>query len=74
MRINQDKCKVMMFNSSRMYNCTPNLTLSDTGPDVNHLEVVDSLLLLGLIVRSDMRWCDNTNYICQKGCKRLWVF
>ena len=29
--------------------------------------------MLGLVIRSDMRWCDNTNYICQKGYKRLWI-
>ena len=73
MRINQDKCKVMIFNSSRKYDCTPKLTLSDMEPENNHLEVVDSFKLLGVMIRSDMRWCDNTNYICQKGYKRLWV-
>ena len=40
-----------------------------------YLEVVDSvkILGLGLIVRSDMRWYDNTNSMCQKGYKRLWM-
>ena len=73
MRINQDKCKVILFNSSRKYDCTPQLTLSDMGPADNYLEVVDSVKILGLIIRSDMRWYDNTNYMCQKGYKRLWM-
>ena len=39
----------------------------------NYLEVVESYKLLGLIVRSDMRWIDNTSRMCQKGYKRLWM-
>ena len=73
MRINQDKCKVILFNSSRKYDCTPKLTLSDMGSPDSYLEVVDSVKILGLIIRSDMRWYDNTNYMCQKGYKRLWM-
>ena len=30
-------------------------------------------LLLGVIMRSDMKWYDNTNHICQKGYARLWL-
>ena len=37
------------------------------------LEVVDNFKLLGVIIRSDMKWYDNTNYICQKGYARLWL-
>ena len=25
------------------------------------------------MIRSDMRWCDNTRYMCQKGYRRLWI-
>ena len=63
----------MLFNSSRKYDFTPKLTLSDVGSEKKSLEVVESFKMLGLIVRSDMRWCDNTNLMCQKGYKRLWM-
>ena len=71
MVINDNKCKVMLFNTSRKYDATPQLTLSDMG--VGCLEVVETFRLLGVIVRSDLRWCDNTNYLCKKGYSRLWL-
>ena len=72
MVINEDKCKVMIFNTSRKYDATPRLTLSGMGGN-DHLEVVESFKLLGIIIRSDLRWSENTDYLCQKGYKRLWL-
>ena len=37
------------------------------------LEVVESFKLLGVIIRCDLKWCDNTNFICKKGYSRLWM-
>ena len=71
MVISENKCKVMIFNNARNYDATPQLTLSDTG--VGCLEVVDTFKLLGVIIRSDLRWCDNTSYLCKKGYSRLWL-
>ena len=72
MVVNENKCKVMIFNNARNYDATPQLTLSDTG--VGCLEVVETFKLLGVIIRSDLRWCDNTNYyLCKKGFSRLWL-
>ena len=71
MRINQDKCKVMIFNSGRKYDGMPWLTLSGAGDC--YLEVVERFKLLGVIIRSDMKWYDNTDFICQKGYTRLWM-
>ena len=71
MVINTGKTKVMMFNPSRFYDGMPKLTLPDMGGD--YLELVESFKLLGVIIRSDMKWCDNTDYICQKGYSRLWM-
>ena len=39
-----------------------------------HLEVEDNIKLLGIIKRGDMKWDDNTTYICRKGYDRLWMF
>ena len=71
MQINESKSKVMIFNTGRKYDAMPKLTLSDTGD--NFLEVVEKFKLLGVIIRSDMKWYDNTDYICQKGYQRLWM-
>ena len=46
-------------------------TLSGTGGDF--LEVVDKVTLLGVKLRCDMRFSDNTDFICQKGYARLWM-
>ena len=53
------------------YDAIRKLTLSDTGD--NFLDVVEKFKLLGVIIRSDMKWYDNTDYICQKGYERLWM-
>ena len=37
------------------------------------MEVVDNVTLLGVRLRSEMRWCDNSDYICRKGFARLWM-
>ena len=71
MSINREKTKVMIFNPNRMYDGTPRLTLSDMGGE--HLEVVETFKLLGVMIRSDLKWSDNTDYICQKGYARLWM-
>ena len=71
MSINQNKCKVMIFNPHRAYAGMPKLTLS--GMRGNFIEVVETFKLLGVKIRSDLKWWDNTDYICQKGYKRLWV-
>ena len=48
MRINADKCKVMIFNTGRKYDGMPKLTLSGEGGD--YLEVVETFKLLGFII------------------------
>ena len=49
----------------------PRLTLPDMGGE--YLEVVEQFKLLGVVLRSDMKWYDNSDYICQKGYSRLWM-
>ena len=71
MLINKSKTKVMIFNPARRYDALPQLTLSGMGGE--NLEVVEQFKLLGLIFRSDNKWYDNTQYICQKGYTRLWM-
>ena len=37
------------------------------------LEVVEKYKLLGVVIRSDLKWNDNTDLICRKGYQRLWI-
>ena len=69
MKINGDKTKVMLFNNGRKFDFMPKISLDGQ----NNLEVVEKIKLLGVHIRSDLRWFDNTNHICKKGYKRLWV-
>ena len=71
MSLNEKKCKVMIFNPNKAYAGMPQLTLSGMGDCF--LEVVEKFKLLGIVVRSDLKWWDNTDYICQKGYSRLWL-
>ena len=71
MVINTNKCKVMMFHTGRKVDALPQLTIPGMGGD--NLEVVESFKLLGVKLRSDLRWVENTDYICKRGYNRLWM-
>ena len=68
MRINFKKTKVMVFNPCNSIDFMPELSLDD-----NELEVVDEIKLLGLVIRSDLKWVSNTENIVNKANKRLWI-
>ena len=61
MRINHDKTKVMLFNTSTKRDCMPRIPID--GSDDN-LEVVEQLKLLGIVITSKMKWHANTAYLC----------
>ena len=83
MVINEDKCKLMIFNTVRKYDATTRSTLSCMGEN-DHLEVVESVKLLGIIIKSDLQWCE-IMIICAKKaikdcgllggwkCKLIWT-
>ena len=69
MKINAEKTKVVLFNTSRRYDFTPQLVLNYK----TTLEVVEEFRLLGLIIQSDLGWQSNTNNICKKTNSRIWM-
>ena len=69
MLINGDKTKVMLFNTGRKYDFMPKLHLGNP----LHLEVVEKFKLLGVHIRSDLKWFENTDQICSKGYQRIWM-
>ena len=68
MKINQEKTKIMLFNSSKQRDFQPNLVLEG-----KHLEVVEQMKLLGVILTSDLKWHENTKHITKKAFGRLWL-
>ena len=68
MIINQKKTKLMIFNP-----CTSKDFMPDFKLDDNDLEVVEEVRLLGLIIRSDMKWHSNTDNMVTRANKKLWM-
>ena len=68
MEINYKKTKVMIFNPCTSIDVLPELSLEN-----HELEVVDEIRLLGIIIRSDLKWIANTENMVKKANKRLWI-
>ena len=68
MKINQKKTKLMLFNPCTSVDFMPDFQLGE-----NELEVVEEMRLLGVIIRSDLKWTANTEYIVKRAYKKLWV-
>ena len=68
MRLNQKKTKLIVFNPFRSLDLMPNICL-----DEQELELVEEIKLLGLTIRSDMKWVSNTENMVKKANKRLWL-
>ena len=69
MKVNKEKTKIMIFNTAKKSDCLPSLSIGES----RDLEVVESMKLLGVIIQSDMKWGQNTDFICKKGFSRLWM-
>ena len=68
MSINHDKTKLMIFNKSITIDFLPNFKFGE-----HEIEVIEKTKLLGLIITTDLKWEENTTYICQKAMARLWL-
>ena len=68
MRINLKKTKVMMFNPCWSIDFMPEFSIQD-----KEIEVVEEIRLLGIILRSDMKWHSNTENMVSKANKKLWM-
>ena len=67
MKIKYDKTKLMVFNPGRAKDFMPRFNFND-----REIEVVDEYKLLGVILRSDLSWNSNTNYMVKRANKKLW--
>ena len=68
MKINHLKTKLMCFNPCKSIQFSTEVTLDD-----NTLEVVTETKLLGLILRSDLKWSSNTTNMVRNANKCLWL-
>ena len=59
MRINQGKTKVTLFNTARLNDFMPRLSIDGN----THLEVVEEFKLLGVVFQSNLRWQAHTDFI-----------
>ena len=68
MKINQQKTKIMLFNTSTTNDFQPEMKI-----DGIKIEVVEQMKLLGVIISNDLKWHENTNFISKKAFGRLWL-
>ena len=68
MIINSEKSSVMKFSQSRTKDFPIEIKLDD-----QILEVKSKMKILGVILTSDLRWEANTEHICKRAYKNMWV-
>ena len=69
MKINPNKTKIIKFNKSRKHDFPPEVFISGD----QMLEVVPDTKLVGVIVSQDLKWEKNTDFICTRARRKLWV-
>ena len=68
MQINYKKTNLMVFNPCTSKDFQPQFVIDD-----QLLEVVEESRILGLIVRSDLKWTSNTKNMVKRAYGRLWM-
>ena len=68
MAINYEKTKLMVFNTCKSVDFRPEFEFGS-----KQLEVVDEMRLLGITVRSDLKWTSNTQDIVKRASSKLWI-
>ena len=67
MEVNCRKTKLMLFNPCQTRDFSPKFELSG-----QPIEVVEESKLLGIVIRSDLSWSSNTEYMVSRANKKLW--
>ena len=68
MIINEKKCNVINFNFCRSNHAPQTLHFND-----NVIQTTGKVKLLGVIISSDLSWTENTNLICSKVNKKIFI-
>ena len=69
MVLNPLKTKTMIFNTLKNYDVLP-LISTEEG---KILDVVEEHKILGHMIRSDLKTISNTEFICKRAFKRMWI-
>ena len=69
MSINGPKTNVMLFNYPRKWAFPPEVFFSNG----SMLQVVDKVKLVGIMITNDLKWEENTKYLCTKARQKLWL-
>ena len=64
------KTKVMIFNPAITRDFPPRLTLQDRH---THLDVIEEMKLVGIIITSDLKWEKKTKSLIEKGMGKIWM-
>ena len=67
MKVNYRKTKLMVFNPGKSRDFFPRFIFNSM-----ELEVVEEIKLLGVVIKNDLLWGANTEYIVQKANRKLW--
>ena len=68
MKLNFQKTKLMLFNPCWSVDFMPEIELGN-----QQLVLVEEMRLLGVILRSDLKWYDNTEDIVKRASNKLWI-
>ena len=66
MELNAKKTKSMVFNFTKRYQFTTDILLKN-----EKIEIVEQAKLLGLILTSDLKWDESTNYLVKDANRRM---
>ena len=67
MRLNYKKTKLILFNPVINRDFLPKFNLKDI-----NIEMVEEVKLLGVVIRSDLSWSSNTDFLVLKANSKLW--
>ena len=70
LRIKEKKTNIMKFNFAKIHDFPPEMSINGFN---DNLEVITETKLLGVIITNDLRWSANTEYICAKAYKKMWI-
>ena len=70
MKINRSKTKIMLFNKSRKFDFPPEVKLPDSN---DFLDAIETTKLLGIQVTTDLKWNEQTLFICRRANSKLWM-
>ena len=70
MKINHKKSKVMKFSRSLKCDFPLEIEFNDNN---QCLEKIETIKLLGLMISENLKWNENTNYICKKARSKIFL-